>query len=544
MSAFFLVVLAGCTSDQSYLEDALTYEHEDLVAAKKSKPTQVRKVQVVTKCAGNSFSLANLLTRRSSHDFWGSLRSSFKLRGYCNNPAVYAQIQWYHRNQADLDISLKRAATYMYFILEQIRVRHLPGELALIPVIESAYNPYATSSPGAGGLWQLMPDTASGYGVKQNWWYDGRRDIYASTKAALDHFSYLQTFFEGNWLLSLAAYDAGEGKLMRAIRHNAREGKTIDFWSLSTLPGETKSYVPRLLALALIIDDPKRFGFILPPINNGPIFTAIQVGIPLDLHTAAQLAGISVDQMRRLNPCFSHGVTHPTGGQRIVLPIDKVAMFKTNLANIPTEKRLAMMRYEVRKREPVSKLAERFKTSLAMIRQINNIQGLFVHKGEVLVIPHKPGEAPLIQLANNNQTGSKSSQVAIVGAKKVTHLVVAGDTLVALAEKYCVKAGDICEWNNLEGTKHVTTGKRLVIWVKAPTKTNKIQLVSKVKNSKTTVAGLSVKHYKVRSGDTISTIAQRNKVSIADLKNWNQGLKKILQPGQVIVLKVKKNVVV
>lgn len=469
MGIFFLLILAGCTSDQSYLEDALTYEHEELAPAK-PKAAPIRKVPAVAKCASNSFSFANFFTRRTSRDFWGNVRGSFKLRGYCNHPAVYAQIQWFQRNKADLDLSLKRAATYMYFILEQIRVRHLPGELALIPVIESEYNPYATSSPGAGGLWQLMPGTASCYGIKQNWWYDGKRDIYASTNAALGHFNYLQTFFEGNWLLSLAAYNAGENKVMRAIRQNARYGKTVDFWSLSTLPGETKSYVPRLLALALIIDDPKRYGFTLPPISNGPIFTAIQVDRPLDLHTAAKLANVNVHQMRHLNPCFSHGVTHPTGSQRLVLPLDKVAVFKTNLASIPADQRLAMMRYEVRKREPVTKLAERFKSSLAMIKQINNIKGLFVTKGQVLVIPHKPGELPR-----------------------------------------CIKE-------------------------------QPIQLAEKSKKTKIQIASLIVKHYKVRTGDTWKIVARKHKTTIAELKKWNQGSKKNLRPGQVLVLKVKKHV--
>jgi membrane-bound lytic murein transglycosylase D len=206
--------------------------------------------------------LAEDITRyRNADNLWDVLREEFTLPHYEDNPAVQEKIEWYMNNQDFLLRSATRAAPYLYYILQQVKKRHLPAELVLLPIIESGYNPFAISNMGAMGIWQMMPDTASGLGIKRDSWYDGRRDVIASTRAALNYLAYLQSFFDGNWLLAIAAYNTGEGNVLAAIRRNIREGYGTDFWSLPVAQ-QTKDYVPRLLALAVIISHPDLFIFL------------------------------------------------------------------------------------------------------------------------------------------------------------------------------------------------------------------------------------------------------------------------------------------
>ena len=187
--------------------------------------------------------LADDITRyRNADNLWDVLREEFALPHYEDNPMVQEKIEWYMNNQDYLLRSASRAAPYLYYILQQVKKRHLPAELVLLPIIESGYNPFSLSNVGAAGIWQLMPDTATSLGVRQDWWYDGRRDVITSTRAALSHLSYLQSFFEGNWLYTLAAYNTGEGNLLSAIKRNIRDGKDTDFWSLP-LSQDRKSVV-------------------------------------------------------------------------------------------------------------------------------------------------------------------------------------------------------------------------------------------------------------------------------------------------------------
>src|SRR5579872_1697739 len=209
-------------------------------------------------------SLAEDVNRYYNADnVWDALRLEFNLPHYENNPEVQVQIEWFLTHNHFLMESTSRAGPYIYYILQQVRKRHLPAELVLLPVIESSYNPFSNSYMGAAGIWQIMPETASGFGIKRNWWYDGRRDIIASTKAALNYLAYLQNFFEGNWLLAIAAYNTGEGSVLSAIRRNVSTGMNTDFWSLP-LSQQTRDYVPRLLALAEIISHPDRYGIRFP----------------------------------------------------------------------------------------------------------------------------------------------------------------------------------------------------------------------------------------------------------------------------------------
>jgi membrane-bound lytic murein transglycosylase D len=284
---------------------------------------------------------------RNADDIWNTLRQEFVLDHFENDPAVQAQIEFFLQHQDFLLNSANRAAPYLYYILQQAHKRHLPAEIVLLPIIESAFNPFAYSPMGAEGIWQMMPGTATGYGIKQDWWYDGRRDVITSTKAALNYISYLGSFFDNNWLLAIAAYDTGEGNVMGAIRKNIRDGYNTDFWSLP-LAQETRDYVPRLLALATIIAHPEKYPVYFPPVHDAPYLAQMDIGIQIDLKHAAGLAGLSLKTLMQLNPGFNRATTAPHGPHKLVLPIENVAQFSANLAMMPNADRLSPHHYRLK----------------------------------------------------------------------------------------------------------------------------------------------------------------------------------------------------
>ncbi|MCL5801563.1 MAG: transglycosylase SLT domain-containing protein, partial [Gammaproteobacteria bacterium] len=243
-------------------------------------------------------------------------------------------------DQERLGETLTRAEPYLYFVLEEIEKRQMPTEIALLPLIESAYQPLAQSDQGAAGMWQFIPSTGRNFGLKQTFWYDGRRDVIASTNAALDYLQKLNIDFEGDWLLTLAAYNAGEGAVQRAVKKNLRARKSTDFWSLD-LPKETKAYIPRLLGITALVAAPDEFNVTLNPIPNAPYVASVDLDSPINLTLAAKMADISQKEMRQLNPGFLRGATAPHGPHQLLLPVDKVAAFAAKLAALSVDKRLA-----------------------------------------------------------------------------------------------------------------------------------------------------------------------------------------------------------
>jgi len=285
---------------------------------------------------------------RNADNLWDILRENFALPHYENIPGVQEKVNWYMRNQDYLIRATSRAAPYLYYIAQEVKTRHLPAELVLLPIIESGYNPFSISSMGASGLWQLMPDTATGFGVKQDFWYDGRRDILVSTRAALNYLAYLQNFFEGNWLLAIAAYNTGEGNVLAAIKRNIRAGKNTDFWSLP-LAQQTRDYVPSILALATIISHPERYPIYFPPVKNAPYLAQVDIGVQINLQLAAALAGMSYQKLMQLNPGFNRSATAKKGPFTLILPIEDVALFAENLKASPLGKQLPWVNYTVKK---------------------------------------------------------------------------------------------------------------------------------------------------------------------------------------------------
>jgi len=264
---------------------------------------------------------------------WGPIQAHLQLTATDEKqPAVQEQIHWFAKNPAYLNDAVSRAVPYIHYVYTQVVKRNLPAELVLLPIIESAYNPSATNaSSGAAGLWQLMSSTARGYGVHQDRAFDGRHDLYSSTNAALNYLTYLKSFFGGDWLLAIAAYDTGEGNVQNAIRHNAQHDRNTHFWALP-LVLETRCYIPRLLALAAIVRNPEKYGITLPAISAKPYLAVVDVGSKkMSLRYVAKLAGVNLAKLKQLNPGIKN-ISAPLTQSQFALPIDRVALYQKQLA--------------------------------------------------------------------------------------------------------------------------------------------------------------------------------------------------------------------
>lgn len=451
-------------------------------------------------------------------NIWDAMSSDFSLPDETpENPNVRKQINWYVSHPGYLRQVAEQARPYLFYIYQQVKLRNLPAELALIPMVESAYNPFAYSQPGAAGLWQMMPGTASGFGLKVDWWYDGRRDIMASTKSALDYLAYLNHFFHGDWLAAIAAYDTGEGNLNAAIKKNLKAGKPIDFWHLP-LSSETKSYVPKLLALATIIKNIDDYPLALPPIENAPYLASVDVGSQIDLEHAARMAAISLQELTELNPGFNRWATDPKGPHLLLLPVDKAAGFKKQLAKIPMSRRVTWQRYKVKKGDSLISVAKRFKTSVDIIRSVNRISGHVLHNGQVLLIPSSSSHITKIILASEKKYFSHHTTLPEI---KITHHVVRpGDTLAKIAKQYEVKPRQIRFWNGIKHEKDLKVGKELIIW--PPKHYFKYRVYTTL--------------YKVKKGDSLISIAKRYHISVTTIRKENHLHHSSIRLGQTLKL--------
>lgn len=362
-------------------------------ATKKSSDSNKRTLQEKngTQISLDDFNDLNLNNRQpTSGDLWEKLGQGLKIPDAEKQPEVQEQIRWFIAHPSYLERTTDRARPYLYTVYQEVKSRNLPTELALLPINESAYYPFSYSSTGATGIWQLMPGTANDWGLKHNFWYDGRRDIFDSTNAALDYLTYLNNFFNGDWLLTIAAYDTGEGNVQKAIARNLRDGLPTDFWSLR-LSAETRSYVPRLLALAAIIAHPDRYPVPLPAIDAKPVVAPVEVNHQINLTDAAKLAGISVNELKVLNPGLRATATDPDS-TKLLVPIDSAENFKANVSSLaPAETEQPTQNYShyrVQSGDTLESIANHFGISVDSLRQTNNLYTRHVIPGTTLLIPN------------------------------------------------------------------------------------------------------------------------------------------------------------
>lgn len=479
--------------------------------------------------------------QNGSSNMWDIVRSEFSLPHYEENPEVQEQIEWFLNNQDFLLRAATRAGPYLYYISQQVRKRHLPAELVLLPMIESAYNPFVYSSAGAGGIWQMMPGTATGYGIKQNWWYDGRRDVIASTKAALDYLVYLGDFFDGNWLLAIAAYNTGEGNVLAAIRRNIRDGRNRDFWSLPVHP-QTREYVPRLLALASIIANAEKYQIEFPNVSNAPYLAQIDMGGQIDLQHAATLAGMSLKELKQLNPGYNRERTDPSGPFKIVLPIQNVAQFSENLTRSPTSERVHWDHYNVKSGDTLLAIANKFDTTVATLRQMNSLKHDNLKPGTQLSVPQSaPDITKSILASAPKQTvvasSKKPANKPIIREKSIPsnttpyalqpgdtlYMVRKGDNFQKIASHFHINLKTLLQANNYKTVRPVTVGQQLVI----PTHQNKTQKYQ-------LAPGDTV--YMVRIGDTLDKIAKKFNTTSPAIRVANLMTNNNIQEGDRLVI--------
>ena len=299
---------------------------------------------------------------------------------------VRTYLDEYRQHPFHLKQILKRGEPYLFHILARLEQHGMPAELALLPIVESAFDPFATSPAGAAGIWQFMPETAAYVGLEQDWWHDGRLDIIASTDAALDYLDQLHERFDNDWLLALAAYNAGSTRVRSAIRKNRDAGKPVDFWHLP-LPAETRSYVPKLIALRLIIENPDDYNTALPTLSDSRYFDTVKIRGQIELRVAAELAGVSLSTLQRLNPGYFRSITSPDTTHDILLPKSVVGVFRERIARLPRDQRVTSIKHRIRLGDNLSTIAQQYRTTVSMLRKVNRLKGSKIIAGNFLIVP-------------------------------------------------------------------------------------------------------------------------------------------------------------
>jgi membrane-bound lytic murein transglycosylase D len=462
--------------------------------------------------------------------------------------AVDREVEWYRSRPDFLDRTFRRGARYLHHIVTEIERRDMPLELALLPVVESAFNPVAYSRSHAAGLWQFIPSTGKHYGLTQNWWIDERRDVLRATDAALNYLQYLHRYFKGDWYLAIAAYNGGEGTVSRAVKRNADAGRATDFFSLD-LKAETRDYVPKLLAISRIVADPSAYGLSFAAIPNQPYFDVVDPGKQIHLGEASELAGISRDDMFALNPAFNRMTTPPSGPHRLLLPVERAEPFRLALASGTGAQRVAAaatepppdVRHRVRSGESLTGIARQHGVSVESMRARNGLRGSVIHPGDILVIP-RGGAAAATPVAEarpdivaqlperlppaGRATAAPTKSAAAPSTR--SHQVKPGETLWGVARKYGVTVPALAAANGMTTKSQLVAGTRL-----------QVPGAGAASAPASPAAESSRMTYQVRRGDTLTQIAQRFNVSVEQLKAWNQIRQaSSLKAGQKIVVYV------
>lgn len=458
-------------------------------------------------------------------DVWMRIKDRFQFDLTTEHKSVIQHRNWYAKHPGYFKRLSERASRYLYHVTVALEEQNMPSEIALLPVVESAYDPFAYSHGRASGMWQFIPATGKRFGLEQNWWYDGRRDVVRSTEAAIKYLQYLHRRFDDDWLLALAAYNCGEGNVRKAIRKNRKQGKATDFWSLD-LPEETRSYVPKLIAFAQLLNESEQYNLTFPEIANKPYFVTVDIGSQIDLAQAADLAGIELEELYRLNPGFNQWATSPSGPHQLSVPVNRADQLKQNLAQLPPEKRINWIRYTIKSGDSLSSIAAHYKTTTKVLREINGLTTNSIRAGKPLFVPLASKGAEQYVLSAAERLKSKQNRASLSNRIKQIHITQAGDSFWKIARKYNVGMRDVARWNNLGTTDVLREGQKLVIWSKASKGANGTELIRKV-------------GYRVRSGDSLALIAQKFNIKISDIESWNGiNRKKYLQPGQSLKLYV------
>lgn len=367
---------------------------------------------------------------------WQRLFAQFKL-GDISNARIDRAVQNYLNQPKYLALVQRRAEPYLYFILGEIEKKQLPGEFALLPIVESSFAPTAVSTSAASGLWQFMPRTGRSFALRQNNWYDGRNDVYAATQAASKYLQQLGAQFAGDWLLALAAYNSGQNNIRRVREKYQAQQLPSDYWSME-LRQETSNYVPKLLAIAKILSNAGAYGVELLPIADQPYFARVMVDSRIDLNLAAKMSQTPMEEFVILNPAHKRSVTPPTGPHHLLIKTNKVKVFKQHLRNTAKGNRHGWTKHKVSKGENLSAIARYYGSSVVALQQSNYLSDYKIVVGQRLLIPHS-------------------------SKPRHTYIVQKGDTVWAIARQFATTSQKIANWNNISLSNFLHPGQKLII---------------------------------------------------------------------------------
>lgn len=441
----------------------------------------------------------------ASQDLWDKIRSGFEMPSL-DMAEVAAQERYYSKHPEYINRIVSRGSRYLYHIVSEIQRRGMPMELALLPIVESAYNPRAESSARASGIWQFIPSTGKMYGLERTWWYDGRRDIIAATDAALDYLQRLYDMF-GDWHLALAAYNWGDGSVKRAQAKNSARGHATDYTAIK-MPNETRNYVPKLLAIRNIIANPLAFGVKLAMIPNQPYFTAVKPERHMDVHIAATLAEITVDELLHLNPGYIRPVIAHKENRKLVLPVEKVEIFKKNLAQY-NKPLLNWQPYTSKRGESFQSIAKKHGIDLETLRKVNSLP-MHEHRarGQALLVPR-----------SHQLTPTEQKALASIAANREAVFIPNNKPDPAQDEQISSKK---------ETPPSQPHTQDFWLFQDSDHQTHPITPPS-LKEGKTL-------RYQVKKGETLYRIAQHFQLTVEALKEANRLQDNHLQNGQILII--------
>jgi membrane-bound lytic murein transglycosylase D len=481
-------------------------------------------------------------------DLWQRIKNGYAMPD-SNSALISRHENWYSSRPDYIKRMVERSQRYLFHIVEEVEKRGMPTEIALLPMIESAYNPNAYSRSSASGIWQFIPSTGKNFGLKQNWWVDNRRNVTAATDAALTYLQKLHAMF-GAWDLALAAYNAGEGTVGRAIERNRRLGLPTDYESLN-LPPETKNYVPKLQAIKNLMTNPNNYGLEIQSIANSAYFTSVKAPAQIDAHLAAKLAEISYDEFIALNPSYNRPViTKSSDSHELLLPISAVQTYKNNLSTYDRPL-VSWQTYHAKRGERMDNIAKKFGIQVAQLRDVNGLPAQKkLKKSSTILVPNgnqtnfkstEAKDASSIEAVNDvNTTNNTNTEIDVASAENnnneiepaaqgsVTYKVKRGDHMQSIAKRYGVSVKQIMASNSLKSNR-VKVGQLLTI---ETTATKKSTSTVSSNDSATT----KKKTYIVKRGDTLSTIAQKFDVGVIDLQRWNKKIHTHIRPGHKLTI--------
>lgn len=452
--------------------------------------------------------------KRQPNTVWHDMRRHFTLLTPENKEQAQQALKWYLKHPKTLESVFKQSQPYIAYIYQQTQEQGMPAELALLPIVESNYNPFLFSNAGATGLWQLMPGTATGMGLNINWWFDSRRDVIASTKASLAYLNYLHHFFNA-WLPALGAYNSGEGTVQHALRYAKKHNTNASYWDLH-LPKETESYVPKLIAIAMIVDHPNRYGIILPSIDHRVYFSQIHMNQSIDINTMAKWAHLSKKELRLLNPGFRRETTPSHQSFTLLLPSDHVALFNNAKAIATATPSPQWQHHIVNQGENLSVIAQHYHTSINAIEKSNRLKNGLIHPGQSLMIPKNNKRI-------NKEYHASSANIAedhLPGPIRVNYEVKHGDSLASIARHFGITHSAILYWNHHISSRHLKPNQHLIIWLTP-------------KNHRHHHYQFS---YTVKANDTLSGIANRFQSNIKTIRLANQIKKDKIRIGQKLII--------